>query len=54
VLLAGHVHDVWRRRIRGVDMRLVGDWPDVAGHWVEGWRDGRLAAVARVFTDLRE
>ena len=42
VLLAGHVHESWRRRVGGVDLILVGHWPPGRGHWVEGWADGRL------------
>jgi UDP-2,3-diacylglucosamine hydrolase len=42
VLLAGHVHESWRRRVGGVDLILVGHWPPGRGHWVEGWSDGRL------------
>lgn len=43
VLLAGHVHESWRRRYGGVDLILVGHWPPGRGHWVEGFADGRLA-----------
>ena len=42
VLIAGHVHQSWRRRIRGVDLILAGHWPLGRGHWVEGFADGRL------------
>lgn len=42
VLLAGHVHESWRRRFGGVDLILVGHWPAGCGHWVEGFADGRL------------
>lgn len=42
VLLAGHVHQSWRRRVGGVDLILVGHWPAGRGHWVEGYADGRL------------
>ncbi len=42
VLIAGHVHESWRRRIRGVDLILAGHWPPGRGHWVEGFADGRL------------
>ena len=42
VLVAGHVHESWRRRIRGVDLILAGHWPAGRGHWVEGFADGRL------------
>jgi UDP-2,3-diacylglucosamine pyrophosphatase LpxH len=46
-LVAGHIHQSWRRTIGGVDLILVGDWPAGNGHWVEGHADGRLARVAR-------
>lgn len=49
VLIAGHIHEVWRRRIRGVDMMLVGDWPGRQGHWIEGDADGRLRACSALF-----
>jgi UDP-2,3-diacylglucosamine pyrophosphatase LpxH len=42
VLVAGHVHQSWRRRLRGVDLILAGHWPPGRGHWVEGFADGRL------------
>lgn len=42
VLIAGHIHESWRRRVAGVDMILVGHWPGDAGHWLEGYADGRL------------
>jgi UDP-2,3-diacylglucosamine hydrolase len=41
-LLAGHIHESWRRQVGGVDLIVVGDWPGDSGHWVEGFRDGRL------------
>ncbi len=41
-LVAGHIHQCWRKRIGGVDMILVGDWPDDLGHWVEGFSDGSM------------
>jgi UDP-2,3-diacylglucosamine pyrophosphatase LpxH len=54
VVVAGHIHQSWRRRIGGVDLILVGDWPGSAGHWVEGFADGRLERVRREFADLAE
>jgi len=42
VLLAGHIHESWRRNVGGVDLILVGHWPPGRGHWVEGFADGRL------------
>jgi len=50
VLIAGHIHAVWRRRIRGVDMMLVGDWPGRQGHWIEGYADGGLLARSDTFS----
>lgn len=41
-LVAGHIHEQWRRTIGGVDLLLVGDWPDSVGQWIEGHPDGRL------------
>ena len=41
-LVAGHIHEQWRRTIGGVDVLLVGDWPDSTGQWIEGHPDGRL------------
>lgn len=41
-LIAGHIHEQWRRTIGGVDLLLVGDWPDSIGQWIEGHADGRL------------
>jgi UDP-2,3-diacylglucosamine hydrolase len=49
VLVAGHIHEQWRRRVGGIDVMLVGDWPGRAGHWIEGFADGRLAPVSRFF-----
>jgi UDP-2,3-diacylglucosamine hydrolase len=45
-LVAGHIHESWRRMVGGVDLILVGDWPAGGGHWVEGYGDGRLERVA--------
>jgi len=42
VLVAGHIHEAWRRTLGGVDLILVGDWPGDLAQWVEGWADGRL------------
>jgi len=50
VLIAGHIHANWRRRIRGVDMMLVGDWPEPSGHWIEGYADGSLVARQESFS----
>ena len=44
VLIAGHIHEAWTRRIRGVETWLVGDWPPGHGHWIEGFADGSLTA----------
>jgi len=49
-LVAGHIHQSWRRTIGGVDMILVGDWPAGVGQWVEGYVDGRLERVQQRFT----
>lgn len=49
-LVAGHIHQSWRRTIGGVDMILVGDWPAGVGQWVEGYADGRLERVQQRFT----
>ena len=49
VVVAGHIHQAWRRRIGGVDLILVGDWPGDRGQWIEGTADGRLVAVQRTF-----
>ncbi len=42
VLIAGHVHESWRRQVGGIDLILAGHWPWSRGHWVEGYADGRL------------
>jgi UDP-2,3-diacylglucosamine hydrolase len=49
-LVAGHIHQSWRRTIGGVDMILVGDWPGRTGQWIEGYADGRLEQVRRAFS----
>ncbi len=41
-VVAGHIHQSWRRTIGGIDLILVGDWPNGRGQWVEGFADGRL------------
>ncbi len=48
-LIAGHIHQSWRRDIGGVDMILVGDWPAGVGQWVEGYADGRLERIQQRF-----
>ena len=50
VLVAGHIHEVWRRRVRGTDLMLVGDWPGMTGRWIEGYADGRLVAASAHFS----
>lgn len=42
VLIAGHIHEAWRRRVGGIDLILVGHWPRGQGNWVEGYADGHL------------
>jgi UDP-2,3-diacylglucosamine hydrolase len=41
-LIAGHIHQSWRRTIGGVDMILVGDWPAGRGHWLVADAGGGL------------
>ncbi len=48
-LVAGHIHESWRRTVGGVDLILVGDWPAHRGHWIEGFADGQLARVRHDF-----
>jgi len=48
-LIAGHIHDSWRRNIGGVDMLLVGDWPTGRGHWIEVDAHGVITRHARQF-----
>jgi UDP-2,3-diacylglucosamine pyrophosphatase LpxH len=42
-LMAGHIHECWRRTIGGVDLLLVGDWPAGYGHWIEVDANGALS-----------
>ena len=49
LLIAGHIHDSWRREIGGVDLILVGDWPGTVGHWLECHADGTVAHIRRDF-----
>ncbi|HYE03931.1 MAG TPA: metallophosphoesterase [Planctomycetota bacterium] len=51
-VIAGHIHQAWRRAIGGVDLVLVGDWPGDLGRWVEGFADGRLEPVTRRMQQL--
>jgi UDP-2,3-diacylglucosamine hydrolase len=48
-ILAGHIHQSWRRTVGGVDLILVGDWPGGIGHWVEGFADGTLIRLRARF-----
>ncbi len=50
VMVAGHIHEAWRRKLRGTDLMLVGDWPGQQGRWIEGFADGRLEARLQVFS----
>jgi UDP-2,3-diacylglucosamine hydrolase len=50
-VVAGHIHESWRRSIGGVDLILVGDWPGRLGHWIEGHADGRLERIEREFPE---
>jgi len=49
VLVAGHVHESWRRTIRGVDLILVGDWPGRQGHWLEVSCGGEITRCRDTF-----
>jgi len=53
VLVAGHIHEAWRRQVGGVDLILVGDWPPGVGHWVEGWADGHLERCRETWSPTR-
>jgi UDP-2,3-diacylglucosamine hydrolase len=48
-LIAGHIHQCWRRNIGGIDMLLVGDWPNGQGHWIEVDNQGELMQRSRQF-----
>jgi len=48
-VIAGHIHESWSRIIGGVELVLVGDWPQSRGHWVEGFADGRIQRVSHDF-----
>ena len=50
-VIAGHIHEQWRRTIGGVDLLLVGDWPDTIGQWIEGRADGSLHHRRHDFSD---
>lgn len=43
LLVAGHVHEQWRRRVRGTDTVLAGDWCDGVARWVEIAADGGVS-----------
>lgn len=49
-VVAGHIHEQWRRTIGGIDLLLVGDWPDTVGQWIEGLPDGTLIHRQHDFT----
>jgi len=49
MVIAGHIHESWQRRVGGVELVLVGDWPLTSGHWIEGFRDGRITRVQHDF-----
>ncbi|MEK7416023.1 MAG: metallophosphoesterase [Planctomycetota bacterium] len=49
VLIAGHIHESWRRHYGGVDLMLVGHWPSGHGHWIEGYADGQLDRCSAAF-----
>lgn len=40
LVVAGHIHQQWRRRVAGVDLILAGDWSAERGCWVEFTADG--------------
>ncbi len=48
-LIAGHIHESWRRTVGGVDMLLVGDWPEQTGHWIEIDNLGTISRHKRQF-----
>ena len=53
-VIAGHIHEQWRRPVAGVDVALVGDWTHTAGHWIEGCSDGSLRLRSYDFSDDAE
>lgn len=48
-LIAGHIHECWRRQVGPNVVYLVGDWDARRGSWIEGRADGQLLQVRRVF-----
>lgn len=42
IIIAGHIHDTWHKTVRGVELYLVGDWPQNIGHWIEIDVEGRI------------
>jgi len=53
-VVAGHVHQQWRREIAGVELILAGDWSHSNGCWVEGYPDGSLILRRHHFDSRRE
>ena len=51
-LVAGHIHESWRRQVNGVDLTLVGDWGAQRGSWVVGFADGRIERRIHDFSEL--
>lgn len=41
-LLAGHIHQVWQHRIRGIAFHLCGHWDEGIGRWVEVTAEGEI------------
>jgi UDP-2,3-diacylglucosamine pyrophosphatase LpxH len=47
LLIAGHIHQAWRRTVGGVDLILAGDWPAGLERWVEVHPDGTVLRLVR-------
>lgn len=49
LVIAGHIHEAWRRRLGGVELMLVGHWHGQQGRWIEVGADGRICAKSQLF-----
>ncbi|TVR47001.1 MAG: hypothetical protein EA402_01905 [Planctomycetota bacterium] len=51
-LIAGHIHQQWHHRIRGIDCHLCGHWEATEGRWLELSTDGGVQFCQGTFPGL--
>lgn len=50
IVIAGHIHRVMHKQVRGIELLVVGDWQGRHGHWIEISAAGRCQMRDAQFT----